>query len=261
MPGVTMKRRYFYGAICEQIVYRVPCGVRDPFTFDEEKPKRPRFKDAASYDKFREEISRKNHVRLFHANFGTDSIYSTQTFDDDCEVHTFEEARKIRRNFVRALKRACPDAVIFVYMGRGKTTNRIHFHTVSRGVPQEVLEEKWKYGRIRHFSRLRAHNFYEGVDRGQDYTGLANYLFDHWKPEQGGHRWYATRNARKPEKEEATLVKVRGEYTEDRPPRAPKGYRLVEAQGNAYGYIYFKYVAFPEEATKSAKRKTGAGPG
>ena len=72
--------------------------------------------------------------------------------------------------------------------------------------------------------------------------GLANYLFNHWQPEQGGHRYFATRNARKPEEEKATEVHLKHSYSEHKPPRPPKGYRLVEAKGSGYGWTYFKYV-------------------
>lgn len=59
-------------------------------------------------------------------NFSPLSLYSTLTFDDDSEVHTFSEARRIRDNYFRRLQRACPDAKIIIYMGRGKSTKLIH---------------------------------------------------------------------------------------------------------------------------------------
>ena len=91
------------------------------------------------------------------------------------------------------------------------------------------------------------HNFYNGVDHGRDYTGLANYLFDHWTPERGTrHHYKGTRNLCQPEKEAATEAKR--EYSESKPPRAPKGYRLVEAKTNRYGYMCFKYVRCEDAA-------------
>lgn len=252
----TMKRRIFSGVICEQLVYNVPTGIRDLKSYTPEKPSRKRFKDESERAKHREEISRRTHIRSFHANFGTESIYSTLTFDDDWEVHTFADAKRIRRNFVRALQRAHPEAVIFLYMGRGKGTDRIHFHMVSQGVPKEVISEKWKYGSVKRFNNLRAHNWYNDVDHGQDYSGLANYLFDHWTEEVGGHRWFQTKNAKKPDAEEPTEVRVTGGYSEKRPPVAPKGYKLVEIKSNQYGYLYFKYVVEPpRDPRRSASKK------
>ena len=91
--------------------------------------------------------------------------------------------------------------------------------------------------------KLREHNKYNGVDYGADFTGLANYLFNHWTAEQGGHRYYRTRNIEEPKKERVTLI--RRDYSVDKPPRAPKGYKLVESECNEFGYLYFKYVKVP----------------
>lgn len=253
--GVQLRKKQWYGQICEQQVYTVPDGVRKVQEYDPEKQKRQRFESDEAYQKFMTERARRNHVRRFHANFSPTSLYSTLTFDDDWEVHTFEEARKIRKSYVGMLKRKYPDAVIFLYMGRGKGTNRIHFHMVSEGVPEEFIIEKWKYGRIRHINHLRQHCWYEGIDRGQDYTGLANYLFNHWTEEIGGHHWFMTKNARKPDVEEPTEVKVAGGYSAKRPPKAPKGYTLVEITATCYGYWSFKYVVTPQKESRRSTKK------
>lgn len=126
---------------------------------------------------------------------------------------------------------------------------------VSEGIPKEVIDEKWKYGSIKRISNLRSNCKYDGVDHGQDYTGLANYLFDHWTEEVGGHRWFMTKNAKKPEREEPTEVRIRGGYSEQRPPRAPKGYVLVETKANRYGYLYFKYVVDPKRGKRPRNKK------
>lgn len=256
MGTKTKKRRIFSGAVCEQYVYNEPDGVRVPENYDPERVKKERFKDSEAYDEFKEGISRRLHARKFNAAFGPGDIYSTLTFDNDWEVHTFEEAKRVRKNFVKSLKRKYPNAVIFLYMGRGKSTERIHFHMVSSGIPQEFISEKWKYGSVKRFTQLREHNWYDGVDHGRDYTGLANYLFDHWTEEVGGHRWFQTKNARKPDAEEPTEVRITGGYSEKRPPAAPKGYVLVETKTTKYGYLYFKYVVKPpKDPKRSAARK------
>lgn len=242
-----MKRRIFAGAVCEQVVYCVPDGVRKPAEYDPEKLRKDRFENEEEYKKFKTDISRRNHLRLFHANFSPSSIYGTLTFDNEYEVHTFKDAKIVARRFLRVLKYAYPDAVIFLYMGRGKSTDRIHFHMVSEGVPTDFVAEKWKYGSVKRFANLREHCWYEGVDHGQDYTGLANYLFDHWTEEVGGHRWIMTRNAKKPEREETTEVHVPGGYTEKRPPIAPKGYKLVSTKATSYGCSIFRYVVIPKK--------------
>jgi hypothetical protein len=187
-----VKRRIFSGVVCEQEVYT----VSDRANIKKAEP-RPRFKDDEERAQHRIGISKRKHQRLVNENFSPLSLYSTLTFDDDSEVHTFSEARRIRDNYFRRLQRACPDAKIIIYMGRGKSTNRIHFHMISDGIPEETISGKWNDGSVIHIRHLREHNYYNGVDYGQDYTGLADYLFNHWTPEQGGHRWKATRNLRR----------------------------------------------------------------
>ena len=209
------------------------------------RPPRPRFANDAEREAFCLDISRRRHAQTFNANFGPTSLYSTLTFSDEYEVHTFKDARRIRDNFIRRIQYRFPKARIMIYMGRGKGTHRIHFHMVSDGVPEDMIRLLWCMGDIVAISHLREHNYYNGIDHGQDYTGLANYLFNHWTPEQGGRRrWKQTANLRKPDK--GKPVEVKREYSEKRPPRTPKGYILVESKKTKYGYLYFKYVKEPE---------------
>lgn len=249
-----MKKRIYAGEVLEQIVYNVSDSVRKVEEQDPEKQKKERFPDEESYAKFRLEISRRHHARLFNANFSPSSIYGTLTFDDEWEVHTFKDAKRIARNYIRRLKNKYPDAVIFLYMGRGKGTKRIHFHTVTEGIPEEFLSEKWTFGEVRRFEHLRQNNWYDGVDHGQDYTGLANYLFNHWTEEVGGHRWMMTKNAKQPEAEKPTEVHIRGGYHSKRAPVAPKGYKLVSVKATQYGCTYFKYVRVHEKESKKRGR-------
>ena len=249
----VMKKRTFSGAVCEQIVFRAAANT---VNIKKAEP-RPRFKDETERLEHRLEISRKKHAQLVNANFFPGDLYCTLTFDDEHEVHYFEDARRIRDNYFRRLKRKYKDAVIFIYMGKGENTDRIHLHMLARGIPEEYVCQQWREGKVKHIRPLREHNYYDGKDCGQDYTGLANYLFGHWTPEQGGHRWKATRNTVKPTVEDATECKV--DYSKDRPPKAPKGYTLVEIKTNYYGYMYFKYVKLPEKKGRT-KRKEKEGP-
>ena len=150
-----------------------------------------------------------------------------------------------------------PNAKILIYMGRGKGTHRIHFHMVSEGIPEDMITKLWGMGEIVRIENLKAHNYYNGIDHGQDYTGLANYLFDHWTPEQGGHRWKKAGKLDKPDREPSTEVKRN--YTENKPPRPPKGYILVESKATKYGYLYYKYVRQPEPPKKARRKKAGSG--
>lgn len=243
-----VKKRTFSGVVCEQEVYDIPDRIKD---VRNAKPPRPRFKTEEEREQHRIGISRRKHTRLVNSNFTHNSLYSTLTLSNRFEVHTFEEAEKIRKNFMKRIKRKFPDARMMIYMGRGKSTHRIHFHMLSDGVPEEAIRQKWNLGNIIRIDHLKEHNYYDGIDCGEDYTGLANYLFDHWTPEQGRKRWSATQNLIKPEEEAPKEIKR--EYTETKAPLAPKGYILVESKSTKYGYLYFKYVKKPPK--KSRKNK------
>ena len=240
-----VKKRIFAGTVCEQLVY----AVSDRADVKKAKP-RERFPDEESRAAHRDAIARKRFARLINANHNPSSLYSTLTFDDANELHYFSDAKRIRTMWRKVLQRECPDAKIIIVIGRGDNTNRIHFHMISGGIPAEAIRRLWKYGKVVDAKPLRRHNKYNGVDCGTDYTGLANYLFDHWTEEQGGHRYMATRNHVKPEAE--TPVEVKREYTEERAPAAPRGYKLVEAKATPFGYIYYKYIKDPDVDFDSA---------
>ncbi len=244
-----VKRRIFSGSICEQMVYNIGDRVRD---VGAAQPRRPRFASEEERAAHREGISRRRHIRTFNATFSPASLYSTLTFSDEEEVHTFAEARRLRDNFVRRLRYVCPESRLRLYMGRGRHTSRIHMHMVSDGIPEEIIRSRWIYGRVERVEHLREHNWQDGQDLGQDYTGLANYLFDHWTPEQGGHHWKQAGRFNQPEEEPAREI-VR-EYSIERPPAAPKGYRFLEASATRYGYLYFKYVKIVEPARRPGRR-------
>lgn len=233
-----VKRRTFAGAVCIQEVYTVETNRQSVSV----NP-RLRFKSNDERAAHRLAISRKKHALLVNANFSPASLYSTLTFSNDYDVHDIEDGKILRDKFFRRLKRKYPDAVIFIYIGRGKGTNRIHLHMISDGIPESYIKKQWYYGNIVDIQHLRKHNFYDGIDHGQDYTGLANYLFNHWTPEIGGHRWKATRNAKQPEVEEA--VQCKRKYTKTKPPQAPKGYILVDIKITEYGYSCYKYIINP----------------
>lgn len=245
-----VSRKTQSGVVIEREIYDISDRTRNIKTA---KPPRPRFKTEEERERHKLGISRRKHARLVNENFTPKSLYSTLTFSNEYEVHTFDEASHVMKNFMRRLKYAYPEAKIIMYMGRGKNTNRIHVHMLSDGLPEEIICKQWYFGNIVRIEHLRAHNYYDGVDHGQDYTGLANYLFDHWTREQGCRHWKATANLRQPERE--TPQEIKRNYSEEKPPSPPRGYVLVESKGTNYGYLYFKYVKIPEKITVPTKHR------
>ena len=247
------KRRLFTGAVCTQIVYNVSDGADKKTS----KPRKPRFQTQEERDEFNSRLSAARLAALVNANFGPSSYYSTLTLDQEHEVHTAEEMRRIRDNLCRRLLYKYPDAKIVIVYGRGKSTSRFHLHMISEGVPADEIGRIWGLGSVVEVKPLRKHNYYvnengEKVDHGQDYAALANYLHGHWKKEFGGHRYKATRNCVRPEPEPATEA-VR-EYSPKHPPVAPRGYILVEARTTKYGYQYYKYVVDPKKNKRTGSR-------
>lgn len=234
-----VKKRTFSGVVCEQEVFYHIYPLKS--LPDKTAEPRLRFQSAEERAAHRTAMSRKKFVQLVNTNFTPKSYYVTLTFDKENEVHEFDEAWQLLNNYKRRIKDKYPTVKMIYVIGRGKNTNRIHSHLLIDGVPKEVIAEKWGYGKVVDIQNLRVHNFYDGVDHGQDYTALAEYMFSHWTPEQGRHRYRRTRNLKLPEVEDYTEVKRN--YSEEHPPKAPKGYKLVDVRITKYGYMYFKYVA------------------
>lgn len=241
-----VKRRTFSGHVCEQEIYWVAEGAGVPM---KARAPRLRFKSEEERAAHREGIAKRAHVRAFNANFGPMSLYSTLTFDDAHEVYDFRDAKRVLRNYIRRLQRRCPNSVIFAYLGRGKTTYRIHAHMVTEGIPEEVLVELWGNGDVRAIQHLHEScvRKSDGSEIGRDYSQLANYLYNHWTPEQGGHRYYKSRTSKKVEDpKERDVRECKRSYSRQHPPAAPKApegyeYFLTDIISTPYGYMNFRY--------------------
>lgn len=234
-----VRRDIYSGVVLERIVYTVGDRTQKPY-----RPRKPRFKTDEERARFNAEVARRAHTRIINENFTPASLYSTLTQDDEHEEHDFKDFRRLCVNFRRRLLYAYPEAKIVIYMGRGKNTHRIHAHMLTDGVPEEAIRKQWTLGSVNRCEHLRAHVHYDGIDHGPDYTGLANYLFSHWTPEQGGHHYMATRNLAPCGREQTKPIKRN--YTPAKPPRSPKDYILVESGATEFGFTYFKHVKTPE---------------
>lgn len=246
---MRMKKRIFAGAVCEQVVYHVSDRAKDP------KKAKPIIKAKTEEEKaaHRDGIAKRRFIRMVNANFTPKGYFATLTMDRDYECHTFDEARQLRRNYARRLVYKFPDAKIIIVMGRGKNTSRIHFHMLieGEGVTREAVAAAWNCGEVTRIEHLREHNKMNGQDLGKDFTQVAAYMLEHWKPEQGGHRYYATKNMVQPEEEKPT--ECAREYGPEKPPITPKGYIYIGCQWNSYGYVIFKYVREPEKNGRKAR--------
>ena len=260
-----IKKRIFAGVVCEQEVYTVSPSCKKACSSEP----RLRFNNEAERAAHREGISRRKHTRIINANFRPGDLYITLTFDRENECHSYAECWLLLKRYISRIRRKYPHAKLAYYCGRGENTNRYHVHMLAAGVPEGAITSKWGYGEVKDTDKLWAHVMYDGVDHGPDYTGLANYLFDHWEPEQGPHRYHHTRNLVMPQEEDYTpCMRI---YSEANPPKAPKGYKLVDVHTTKYGYINFKYVKEPRKQfldfdadirkpKRTRKRRSRSGP-
>lgn len=251
MPLYMRKTRS--GAVLEQEVYNIAPNTRN-LRGAEPKPVNDRSDEEK--ETYNRKQSLKRFVRLVNTNFSHTAYYVTLTYDNEHLSTDFIAAKRDLDNYIRRLKYSFPDMVAIVVMGRGKKSGRIHFHLIISGVNPQAICQKWKRGQIKRVEPLREHNYYGGIDHGEDYTGLATYLFNHWTAEQGGKRWKQTKTVQQPNRDKPKQTKRR--YGLDKPPRTPKGYTLVEKRGNLFyssGYLYFKYVRIPDKQTAKKSRR------
>lgn len=211
------------------------------------KPRPERVRSAEEKEIYNRKKSEKHFVRLVNTNFTSNDHYVTLTYDNEHLPSCFEAAQKFLDNYIRRLKRKYPQAKIICVTGFGKRNGRLHHHLIISGVPEEEIKAKWNGGTVSRVEKLREHNFYNGKDCGEDFTGLALYMFAHTPSDHKGKRWKQTKNIQQPYSEKPK--EVRCTYSETKPPKAPGGYEFAEAFTSDFygsGYIRFKYVRIPK---------------
>lgn len=251
MAKKKCKRNIYSGCVLDVEVYTINDGVKNADDI-ENKLFRPR--TAEEKRTANERQAKKRFTRNMNATFSSGGLYVTLTYDNENLPQSYKEAVQNLKNFIRVLRYKFPDAKIMAVTGYGRRSGRLHHHLVVSGVEESFIVKKWNKGLITRIETLRAHNVYNGIDHGRDYTALAHYLFAHAVDRGKGKRWVQTKNISQPEKEEAKEIKRN--YSVDKPPRTPKGYILVDAYEGVNGFLNFKYVKIPtykKAATQQGK--------
>lgn len=258
------RKRIFSGAVCEIEIFNA-ADTRSPVP----EPKPVKLRTEEERAEYNRRKSEKRFIRLVNTNFDHNAYYVTLTYDKEHLPASYEEAERNLDNYKRRLKRNNPNAKIIAVTGRGKHSGRLHHHLIISGAAESDIIGKWEHGEIARAEHLRPHNYYNGEDFGEDYTGLAEYLFAHTEEVTKGRRWKQTKNLEQPKEEKPK--KVCKAYSERKPPKAPKGYKLVSVYTSDYygsGYIQFKFVRIPcgelhinrySEKAKKAKPKKFSG--
>lgn len=238
----TVRRDVYAGVVLEREFYHVPEGVKEPLLAKppKEEARTPEEKQAVAHRQ-----AQLHFCRLVNATFGALGLlawYVTLTFFDEELPADFATAKRLVRNYLRRLKTACPGMRAVATLGRGRWTGRIHAHLIIAGPSKKLILSKWPHGNVSKAVTLKKNNFYEGVDHGADYTGLACYMIDHWTPEQGGHRWMSCGKLEKYDKDKRSVPKA--QYSLEKPPPTPKGYKLVGSK-KTRAMLSFKFVRIP----------------
>lgn len=237
------KKRTFSGAVCEIEVFncsesRCPKPKPDPGRIRTEEEKR----------EYNRKKSEKHFVRLVNTNFDHAAFYVTATYSNEWLPSSYDEAAVNLDNYIRRLRRTNPQAKIIAVTGYGKRSGRLHHHLIISGVAEEDILSKWNGGEVIRAEHLREHNFYAGVDYGEDFTALAVYLHAHTRDNVKGRRWKQTKTIQQPREEKPK--KIKRCYSENKPPKAPEGFVLQEVRTSEFfgsGYICFKYTRTPKQ--------------
>lgn len=234
------------GSVLEKEIFTVPDGSH---LTKRTEPKEEPVKTAEE----RAEINRRKSERIFirkiNSSFTSQSWYVTLTYRDFDLPLSYGEAERCLENFLRRLKRWAPGVRYIAVTGYGKQSSRLHHHLIidGNGIDGEKLLELWTAGDVKRAERLRHNNYYDGKNCGEDFTGLAVYLHAHSNAKAKGKRWKESRNVAKPFKD--TPRPLKRELSEEKPPKAPKGYRFVGVYVSDFHaqYISFKYVKIQNE--------------
>lgn len=236
------KKRTFSGAVCEIEVY----SVSDRST-PKPKPTPEKLLTAEERAEYNRRKSEKHFIRLINTNFTHTAYYVTATYSNDKLPATYNEANNNLDNYIRRLRRTNPNAKIIAVTGFGKRSGRLHHHLIISGVSEDDIISKWNGGDIIRAEPLREHNYYNGLDHGEDYTALAVYLHSHTPLNAKGKRWKQTKTIQQPKEEKPKPI--HRIYSENKPPKAPQGFMLCEAHTSEFfgsGYVRFKYIRIPQ---------------
>lgn len=211
--------------------------------------------------------AKKKLIRLLNANFTSEDIWATFTYDAAHLPATPEQAQRNIANYVRRLdyyvKKHKLEPLKFIYVteyevDEKKGKKRVHHHIVCNFRDRDIAEKLWKGGARTQTRRLQPDNF--GLE------GLARYIS---KDPRGTKRYVCSKNLTQPtitvadckitRKKACQIVEnqdcaaaIFGNYY--------KGYCFndIKARFSEYcsgAYIYVRMYKPPEAVNKNQKRR------
>lgn len=239
-------KRVYSGAVLEMEIYIASDGNAPKPGID-----RKTVRTEEEKQEYNRRKSEKHFIRIVNTNFSSSDYYVTATYNNERLPASYEAAANNLDNYVRRLRRNNPNAKIIAVTGCGRKSGRLHHHLIISGVSESDIISKWNGGEIVRAEHLRAHNYYSGVDHGEDFTALSVYLHAHTPTDVKGRRWKQTKSIQQPKEEKPK--KIKRVYSESKPPKAPQGFEFVEVYTSEYfggGYMRFKYVRITNTAAE-----------
>ncbi len=146
-----------------------------------------------SQKRLNDKNSRKQFIRLAHANFGKGDLWITLTWDDEHIPQDMDGVMKYIRNYIERLryrrKKRRLSSVKYIYIVEyGGTTDRSHVHMLMDGVmSMDEVEALWRGGGRNTVRRINPDE--------KCIMGIATYLT---KDPRGERRWKSSLNLKKP---------------------------------------------------------------
>lgn len=143
-----------------------------------------------------EKDARKKMVRMTNANFTSEDLFLTLTYEGP-EPTTIEEARRDMQAFIRRVRRrreklGLPELKYIYtieYLGTDGRKKRVHHHIVMSGMDRDEVERIWEKGRA-NANRLQPDEY--------GYEGLARYIVKSKGRPSGEKQFCYSRNLKKP---------------------------------------------------------------
>ncbi len=191
--------------------------------------------------KYNEKLAFRELTRTINANFSTNDIHLTLTYQKEERPENEEKLKQDLKSFLRRLRRKCKQAgaeLKYITVSAIGKRGAPHHHLIINEIDTRLLNGLWKKGGIHPVF------LYSKVD----FSGLAEYFIKQANPDGGaviGRRWNCSRNIIHPK---AKVTEVDAETWRE-PPTAIEGYEIdyntVEYGENPFTgipYCYYRMI-------------------
>lgn len=173
--------------------------------------------------------------QMLAANYWTDDLVVTATFDDDHLPADRKQAaasfKKFRKE-ISEIRKAKGEEARIIWVIENAHDGRWHIHFVINATGDDFVDilRCWPYGSDIEIQRLQ-------VDREKNYESLARYMCKERRERQGLRSWSYTRNCRHPEVETVTVP-------DGSDIAAPEDATILEDSSKRTEYADYHYIKY-----------------